>query len=218
MADEVKPADSAHAPAGSQTVTPAATAATATDTSQVELQRLRTELGIERKRREDTQRDLHQKAEVIKRYEQAARGEESEQTQQVAGFSNEILAATVHRAAFLNVAVENASDPMAMQLLPEVQKLLADPDNAARYARSDPADTYREALRDLKLQAVEAANAELRKQLEARGQSRETLKAQAVVSGSQVSGGESEMSLDDFRKMPLAEQKEALKKMGIYRG
>ena len=215
MADEVKPADSAQAPAGTQAVTPAATAATATDTSQVELQRTRTELGIERKRREDAQKLITRQAEMLKRYEGGQ--VETEAPTGIGGFSPEMIAATVHRSAFMNVVMENMNDPTAVALLPEVQKMFADPDVVARYQRPDPADSYREALRDLKMSALEGQLAETRKQLEARNNGRDVLKAQAVVSGVSASQTEAEMTLEDFRKLPLNEQKEALKKMGMYR-
>jgi hypothetical protein len=224
MADEVKPADSAQAPAGAQPVTPAATAATAPDTSQVELQRLRTELGIARKREEDTRRAYHQTQAQMKALQSRESHQETTDTGDAQGLDRQTYEETVQSAALSRVVFENAGDPTILAMIPKIDEILADPLNAQRYARSTPLATYREVVKDLRLQAaVDAAaahaaeNVELRKQLESRNSNRGTLAAQAIVSGSPASEGQETMTADDIAKMSVAEMEAKFGKVNLLR-
>lgn len=213
MADEAKPSDSASAPAGTQTGTPAATAAPATDTSQVELQRLRTELGIARKREEDTRRAYHQSQAQVKALQsQSGFQAPDEGGRDSSGGYDPVLQATIERVGFFTLASEA---PEAVQYAQQIRDVLADPERAAQYANPDPYVTFRNVYKDLRAQATEAENAELRKQLEARNAGRESLKAQAVTSGSQASENQEPMTTADLEKMSAQEMEQKFGKAAL---
>lgn len=215
MADEVKPADSAAAPAGSQAGSPEAKAAPVTDASQVvELQRLRTELGIERKRREDTQAALSRKSEEAKRLVALAQGSgyESEPSEGLPrGVDPEVWQATVERTAFFTLAVEQ---PDSVKYADKIRERIQADSNLQT---PDPYNGMKRAFTEIRAEELAAENIQLRAQLEARGASRERLAIQAVSSGVSASETTEELTVEDFRKMPLAEQRKVLVEQGIIK-
>ena len=220
MADGVKPSDSAQAPAGTPTGTPAATAAPAPDKSQIEVQRLQTQLGIETKRREEAQRAFHTSQARLKALESQATGYETPgDGNGTNGAEAEILRDMMQTYGLVRTAIEAPDYTTCAAKVSEVMAA-----NPERYSDPNPYKNHRAAYLDVKAEAeaaerarLESENAELRKQLEARANARAGLAIQATSSGVQATEAHGEMTMEEFKAMSTEDKKKYLLQAGLMR-